>query len=138
MMLEEQLRKNWFFMFTGGFSVRKGTKSVVESLNHASEICNDGKNLLLVFPQGKIESLYKTEFRFEKGIEKIIMGKQGKIHLVLNVNLVDYFSQKKPSLYIFYKEVETEDFSLPAICEMYNSFYRACRETLMSEGNRII
>ena len=29
MMLEEQLKKNWFFKYTGGFSVKKSSKSVI-------------------------------------------------------------------------------------------------------------
>jgi len=133
MMLEEQLRRNWFFMFTGGFSVKKGTRSIIETLNHASEIIESSKNLLLVFPQGKIESVYKTKIKFEKGIERILKGKEGKLHLVFNVNLTEYFSDKKPSLFIYFTEPKINSFSLNNLEVNYNTFFNFCRESNIME-----
>ncbi len=133
-MLEEQLRKNWFFMYTGGFSVRKGTKSVMETLQHASEILERKENLLLIFPQGKIESLYKTEFSFERGIERILWDKRDRIQLVLMADFVEFLSHKKPSLHIFYREYGEGDFSFEALQKEYNNFYQHCREIIISQG----
>lgn len=134
MMLEEQLLRNWFFMFTGGFSVKKGTRSIIETLHHAGEIIEKRENLLLVFPQGKIESVFKPVINFEKGIERLLQGKEGKIHLVFNVNLTEYFSYKKPSLYIYFTEPEPVSYSLNDLEESYNSFFRSCREANIKEG----
>ena len=71
-MLEEQLKKNWFFQYTGGYSIKKSTRSVVESLNYTAELLENNKNLVLMFPQGKIQSMHRSEFVFEKGIERIL------------------------------------------------------------------
>ncbi len=125
MMLEEQLRKNWFFQYTGGFSVRKSTRSVVESLAYAAELLSHEKNLVLMFPQGKIQSMHRTEFVFEKGIENILKRVKNEVQLVFEVNLIDYFSEAKPSVFLHATNY-TGVYSLGVIQEAYNAFYRQC------------
>ncbi len=71
-MLEEQLRKHMYLNKAGGFSVRKGSRSIVESLGYTAELLNDKNNLVLMFPQGRIESMHKQDFVFEKGIEYVL------------------------------------------------------------------
>lgn len=127
MMLEGQLRKFWFFKYSGGFSVRKGSRSVIETINHAREIIENNGNLLLIFPQGRLESLYKSEFHFEKGIERILSGNEGKIHLIFMACLVDYYNDQKPSLYIYFSEQQTGELNSHALQENYNVFYNECR-----------
>jgi 1-acyl-sn-glycerol-3-phosphate acyltransferase len=68
MMLEEQLKKFSFFINTGGYSVKKGNRSIIESINYTIELLTDSKNLVLMFPQGKITSVYDRSIKFEKGI----------------------------------------------------------------------
>ena len=127
MMLEEQLRKFWFFMYSGGFSVQRGSKSIIETINHAREIIEKSNNLLLVFPQGRLESLYQTGIFFEKGIEKILYGKEDRIHLVFVASLVDYYNEQKPSLYIYFSEVKNCEMTARALRDRYDIFYNECR-----------
>jgi 1-acyl-sn-glycerol-3-phosphate acyltransferase len=96
MMLENQLRGNRFLRRMGAFSIKPGSRSILESLTYASELMKDPKNLLLYFPQGKIESQYQHRFVFKKGIEKILAGRQVQILFV--ANLTDYFSAARPQL----------------------------------------
>lgn len=72
MMLEEQLKKHWYFNYTGGFSVNKSSKSIVETVQYSAELLSHPNNLVLMFPQGKIGSLHKRSIEFEKGVQKII------------------------------------------------------------------
>ncbi len=95
MMLEEQLRKNWFFQFTGGFSVKKGTRSVLQSLNYAAELLQNPQNMVLMFPQGEIQSMHQRKFSFEKGIEKILQKAPKEVQVIFHVNFVDYLSQEE-------------------------------------------
>lgn len=125
MMLEEQLKKNWFFQYTGGFSVRKSDRSVVESLNYAADLLENKNNLVLMFPQGKIQSMHRTGFIFEKGIERILKRTKNEVELVFEVNLLDYFSQVKPSVYLN-ATVYNGEHSLTAIQEAYNAFFLEC------------
>ena len=72
MMLEEQLRRHWYFNYTGGYSVKKHSRSALESIDYTAELLTDPGNVVLLFPQGEINSLYKDTFVFEKGIERML------------------------------------------------------------------
>lgn len=125
MMQENQLLKFKFFNKTGAFSVNKNSREIIQSLKYAASILEDKRNMLLMYPQGKIQTIYDNKFNFEKGIERILLEKNGKIQLVFSVNLIDYFSQPKPSLYI-YVETYNGQFSKDAIQLSYNEFYQNC------------
>lgn len=120
MMLEEQLKKYWFFNFCGGYSINKKTKSIIESLNYTIELLKDKKNMVLIFPQGKIQSSYQKYIKFEKGIEWVLKRTKN-IQIVEVVNLVDYFSKPKPTLYIYIKEFCSDN--IQNIEKSYNEFY---------------
>ncbi len=128
MMLEEQLRKFWFFNYTGGFSVNKKAKSVIETLNYTSELLSDSKNMVLIFPQGEIQSMHLQTFQFEKGIHHILRGKEGNIQMLFMANLVDYFSTPKPIINIYIQDYEDSSLNLESIQNSYNEFYRRCVE----------
>jgi 1-acyl-sn-glycerol-3-phosphate acyltransferase len=126
MMLEEQLRKFSFFINTGGYSVRKGSRTIIESINYTIKLLSDRNNLVMLFPQGKINSIYNQTFRFERGIERILKEVNGKIQIIFVANLIDYFSNEKPSLFIYLKEYDNPDTNVGSIQDEYNIFYSKC------------
>lgn len=128
MMREDQLRKFRFFNYTGAFSVHKKSRETIETLQYASSVLKNSENMLLIYPQGKIRSLYDADFTFEQGIERILRSKENDIQVVFSANLVDYFSQPKPSLYI-YVENYRGAFSLRELEAAYRAFYRRCVKT---------
>jgi 1-acyl-sn-glycerol-3-phosphate acyltransferase len=125
MMLEEQLRKNWFFKYTGGFSVTKNSKSVIETIKYAAELLQNPGNSVLMFPQGEIQSMHRHTFHFEKGIGKILDKTNNQVQIVMLANIVDYFSDIKPNLTIYYEEfagkLNTKDLE-----KAYNDFFGKC------------
>lgn len=127
MMLEDQLRRYIILNKAGAFSVKKGSRDMLESLNYCSRLLEDPQNLLVIFPQGEIQSLYTRYFRFEKGIERITKIAEGSAQLLFNVNLTDYFSHKKPGLNVYFRTCPLSDNStLPEIEEAYNEYVKAC------------
>jgi len=128
MMLEEQLRKYWFFNYTGGFSVNKKSKSIVETLNYTSELLNDSKNMVLVFPQGEIQSIHNQYIKFEKGLERILKNKENTVQIVFLANLIDYFSNRKPGIYFHIQEYAGGGFDMKSIQDSYNLFYAQSAE----------
>lgn len=127
MMLEEQLLKYRFFNYTGAFSVDKGSRSVVESIRYASELLNDSKNMLLMYPQGRLHSMYEHHFQFEKGIERMLKNRERKVQVFFSANLVDCFTEPKPSLSIYTENYEGA-FTVEALEQAYNDFYTRCLE----------
>lgn len=126
MMLEEQLQKNWFLRYAGGFSINKKSKTIIDTIQYTQALLENPENMVLIFPQGKIESHYLTTLTFEKGIQKIVT-KSKNAQILFSVHLIDYFSNKKPTLFIYFKEWEPlspqED-----IEKQYNNFYQSCIE----------
>lgn len=122
MMDEKELLKRKIFTKTGGFSIQKSSRSVIESLNYVSELLQKPQNLVLMFPQGKIFSMYSDKIHFEKGISRIQLNEHSSIFLM--VQMIEYFEHPKPTSFLYLKEVETMD----DIENQYNAFYSECFE----------
>lgn len=133
MMLEEQLKKYMFFNKSGGYSIKKGSRSIVETLEYTVQLLTDKGNMVLLFPQGEIQSLYTRYIRFESGIGHIMKKVKNEIQIILLVSLVDYFSSPKPGLYLYVKEYTGSDFQTENLEKEYNHFYNYC----ISENLRI-
>jgi len=125
MMLREQLAKRMFLNKAGAFSVEKSSRSAVESLLYSAEILSRRNNLLMMFPQGSIESLYHRNFVFAKGIERILAKCDPLPEIVFNINLVDYFSKPSPSLFIRTR-CYRGGHSVKEIEEAFNQFHTEC------------
>ncbi len=126
MMLEEQLKKNRFLRYTGGFSIKKKSKSIIESLNYTAGLLEDNRNIVIVFPQGEIQSLYNSSINFDKGLEFILKKLTGKVHIIFLTSLVDYFSGQKPGLYMYFSEYSEKELTVSAIEKEYGLFYKRC------------
>jgi len=127
MMLEEQLKKNMFFNKTGGYSVKKGSASVIESLDYTAELLSDPGNLVLMFPQGKFDSMHNHSLRFEKGVGYVLSKMKQKIQIIFVANFIEYFSEEKPGLIIYFNEFSGDDLSSANLEKEYNTFFSVCR-----------
>ena len=123
MMLEEQLRKHWYFQYSGGYSVKKKSRSILESLNYTIELLKHTGNVVTMFPQRQINSMHKYTINFEKGIDRIIQNSSSETQIVFVANLVDYFSDAKPNLFIYLKSFLAKDFKTVSAENEYSMFY---------------
>lgn len=103
MMLEKQLQNRMFLNKAGAFSIQKNSRSALESLKYAGEILNNPDNLLLMFPQGEIQSQHHNYFRFEKDLETIFHYTEQNLSILFIANLTEYYSQRKPSLDVYFE-----------------------------------
>ncbi len=125
MMLEDQLEARMFLNKAGAFSIRKGSRSLIPSLQYAGEVLSDKRNMMLMFPQGKIQTHHRCSFQFEKGVETILKNTRGNPQIIFSAALVDYFSEKKPRLDIYLEKAELkENTSTRELEEKYNDFFR--------------
>lgn len=100
MVQEDQLRKFSFFRYKGAFSVRKNSREALESLSFSAELLNDPKNLVLMFPQGRLESMHVPEIAFEKGVSRLIGEVQGPCQVVYCASVIEYLESFKPSVHL--------------------------------------
>ncbi len=122
MMLEFQLKKHWYFRYTGGYSVKKNSKSILESLSYTTGILHNSANMVLMFPQGKIFSMYNDNVPFQKGLERIKQGISADSQILFVVNLTDYFSNIKPDLFMYIKSLSVSDLNGSSVEIAYKEF----------------
>lgn len=128
MMLEEQLKKHWYFKYTGGYSVKLGSRSIVESINYTIDLLHEKGNMVFMFPQGKIHSSYNRNIKFGKGVDRIVQNCPPETQVLFMANLTDYFSNPKPGLYINLKSFTAGELKSLHIEKEYNAFYHQCAE----------
>lgn len=126
MSLEKQMKKNPWLRYAGSFSVSPGTTSVAESIRYAAEILNTPGNILLMYPQGQLESLYVRKIKIQEGIGEIIPAVKGKCQLIWSSNLIEYMESLKPSLYFKILDCGTNAiFNFAALKETINLHHYA-------------
>ena len=79
--------------------------------------------MVLIFPQGEIQSQHNQHFQFEKGLERILNEKADKIQIMFLANLVDYFSNRKPGIYFHLQENSMPVSDIAGLQHQYNHFY---------------
>jgi hypothetical protein len=127
MMLEDQLAGREFLNKAGAYSIKKGGRSAVESLRYTAELLQGDENLVVLYPQGEFQSLYTRRIKFEKGIQVIASQVNKDFHLLFYVALADYFSDKKPFLNIYLREVSRElALNAGELESAYNRFLDEC------------
>lgn len=123
MMLYDQLRKHMTFRYVGAYSVKKGAKSVLESLKYTSELLQKQGNMVLLFPQGEIQSQHSEYIHFQKGVRKTI-AEISDVEILMLVFFTDYFSNKKNNLWVYGERLEKSDDPEAA----FNRFYNQCKQ----------
>ncbi len=125
MMLEEQLQKRMFLHRCGVFSVKKNSRSAIDSLNYTRELLLHPGNLVTIYPTGQFHTLHQQNMKFQAGIDRIVKGKTEHIAIVMAVTLIDFFGFPSPEVRIYlenYSGVRNAE----AIEKAYLSFYQSC------------
>jgi 1-acyl-sn-glycerol-3-phosphate acyltransferase len=133
MMLEEQLEQRRFLAKFGAYSIQPNSRTVIETLNYTVDLLSDANNSVLLYPQGKFGSVVQNEFHFERGIE-FVLKKCPPVQLLFYAAFVDYFSNRKPTLYCYLKEIEYGAYSLAEMNELYQTFYNESRKLQLTKA----
>lgn len=128
MMLEEQLHNYPILRSAGAFSVNKNSRSILESLAFAASLLHDPANLVLIFPQGRIESIHCENPGFEKGVMKIIEQCPANVQILFSAAFTDYLSDRKPAVHLYLKKFETQDrFTFHDLRSAFEAHYRQAK-----------
>jgi len=129
MITEENYRKVWFLKYLGSFSVKKNSRSVIETLEYAGNLLNDSENLVLLFPQGRLYSGHVEQVQFQKGLMNLINASSRKFQYIFAAGFADYFEHRKPVLTCYLQNWEGAEFtSLQLIKSAYNKHYETSRQ----------
>ena len=129
MITEENYQKVWFLKYLGCFSVKKNSRSVIQTLEYAGRLLDDPQNLVLIFPQGKLYSGHTDQIQFQKGLMSMINISSKKFQYIFSAIFVDYFEHRKASVTCYLEGWEGAEFtSLQLIKSAYNKHYEASRQ----------
>lgn len=129
MITEENYRKVWFLKYLGSFSVKKNSRSIIDTLEYAGSLLNDPQNLVLIFPQGKLFSGHVEQVQFQKGLMILINNSFKNFQCIFAANFVDYFEHRKPVLNAYLQKWDGAEFSsLQSINMAYNKHYESSRQ----------
>lgn len=121
MMLESQLKKNPILKFSGAFSINPGSKSVVETLKYSLKVLESQNNMVVMYPQGVISSLYSNRVEFKDGGDFLVKKLGEKVDVVMGSFFVEYLSNPMPTLYCYLERFDAKDgISLE---DSFNRFY---------------
>lgn len=126
MSLKKQMEMNKWLRYFGSFSVDPGKKTVKESFEYAAKVLSTPGNLLLFYPQGKLESMSVRDIQFQEGLKEIIPQISGNCQLIWSSNLIEYFESMKPSVYFNLLDCGTNhSFNFDELKESVNLHHKA-------------
>jgi hypothetical protein len=99
-MLEEQLKRYWFFQKVGCYSINLENKnSTITSLRYTSNIIKNKNNVVVIFPQGEIQPYEKRPIELKDGI-KFLSKTMDEDFFILPVAFkIHYSNEKNPFVY---------------------------------------
>lgn len=125
MVQEDQLRKHWYFRYKGAFSIRKKSRDIIESINYAAEQLNDPKNMVMIFPQGGLQSMHTDDIKIENGVYKLIDSVHGPCQIIYCAAVVDFLESFKPSVTFHLLDCgNASDIQPTQLEQMINDFHK--------------
>lgn len=133
---EENYSKVKFLKYLGAFASNGGGKGILETLDFAATLLDNPNNLVLFFPQGKLESNYVRSISFEKGITRIIKTGRNNTEIVFAATFTDYLDKRKSVVHTYLSGHKPEVYeSLQALKSAYNRHYQS---SLTKQTEKII
>lgn len=109
MVLKKQMEMNPWLKYFGCFSVSPGRATVSESLAYAAELLNTPGNVVLMYPQGNLESNHVRDIVMNDGIAHIVSQTKGPCQLLWSSNLIEYFEGFRASVYFHMLDCGSRD-----------------------------
>lgn len=99
MMLEEELRKYWFFSRVGAYSIKHNSiKSIRESHTYTKELFSGPANSIIIYPQGEIEDFEKRPLALKKGLKYFIEDSTDDFSILPVAFKIQYYNEMKPAI----------------------------------------
>jgi len=113
-----------YYKYFGAFAPDGKGKDLIQTLQYAGTLLDNPKNLVLIFPQGKVQSGHTSTINFEKGVLQVINASKKSFQLVFSVILTDYFNKRKPEMEAYLANWQAEEYvSLQLLKSEFNKHY---------------
>ena len=129
MVQEDQLSRHWYMRYKGAFSIKKNSREIMDSLDYTRGLLENPKNMVLIFPQGRLQSMHAGEITIERGVFKLLDKIESKCQVVYSAVTVEFLESFKPSVTFNLLDLgSTADLNTDELNERINSFHRQARE----------
>lgn len=97
-MLENQLKKYWFFRYLGatGFDPQN-PKSIIKLSNYINNLLKSPNNLLVFYPQGEIQ-YFENDLKIKEGLSYLLKTSPPTIQIFYPFFKIVYFDKRLPDL----------------------------------------
>lgn len=100
MMLEEQLKRYWFFQKLGCYSIDlTDSKKMFTSLKYTMELLQDTNNAITIYPQGEIQFYDKRPIQLRDGIEFLSKKSKSVFQIIPVAFNIHYTNERLPIIY---------------------------------------
>lgn len=128
MILEQTAKKFPFFKYIGAFTVQKGSRDVLTSLDFAARLLKDPNNLVLIFPQGNLYSNFTDDIIFQSGLSRVVKQASGDFQTVFAMSFIEHLQYKKPSVNINLQVCDESFSNIEAVQTAFETFYRSAKQ----------
>ncbi len=135
MILEETGKKFSFLKYLGAYTVQKGTRDIIVSLDYTAGLLADPGNLVLIFPQGTLYSNFADQIQFQNGLSRVIKLAGKQFQTVFAVSFIEYMQHKKATVTINLK-AEPESFAdINTLQGAFQSYYQTAK---LEQGKNVV
>lgn len=100
MMLEEQLKRYWFFQKLGCYSIDlNDNRKMIASLKYTLDLAQNSDNLIIIYPQGEIQSYEQRPVHLRDGIDFIAKRSKNVFQIVPIAFKIQYTNERLPIVY---------------------------------------
>lgn len=112
MVLEETIKRYWFFNHIGAFSINQSKhRDVIQSFEFAKDLLKKKKNFVVIFPQGELQS-YRTNVNIKPGVFELILKDSYEFDLLFLAMKIQFENEKKPIVYFKLSDIKSsKDYS---------------------------
>ncbi len=127
MILKKQLQKNGWLRYFGCFSVSPFGNTTRESIAFAADKLNTPGQVVVLFPQGNLESQHVRHIELKtNGIAEILKKTEGDVQILWSSNLTEYFESLKPSVHFHLLNCGTRaDLDIDSLAGRINAHHQA-------------
>ena len=100
LMLEEQLKRYWFFKKLGCYSIDlNDNRKMIASLKYTLDLAQNSDNLIIIYPQGEIQSYEQRPVQLRDGIDFIAKRSKNVFQIVPIAFKIHYTNERLPIVY---------------------------------------
>ncbi len=100
MMLEEQLKRYWFFQKLGCYSIDlNNNRKMITSLKYTMDLLLNSNNLITIYPQGEIQAYDEKQITLKEGIDSLAKKSAVDFQILPIAFKIHYTNERLPIIY---------------------------------------